>query len=161
MQKAIEPVLNQYKVDVVFSGHVHAYERSCQVYNYTCTSGAPSYITIGDGGNAEGLATGWVNPQPSWSKYRQASYGFGELIVTNSTHASWAWHQNKDLVPTVTDSVVFTRGQASSLTGVAQDYASESTSEQVTAEPVFVSGIRGEQAAVFNEEVKKISSRWH
>jgi len=159
MQAAIESVLNQYKVDVVFSGHVHAYERSCQVYNYTCTPGAPTYITIGDGGNAEGLATGWINPQPSWSAYRQASYGFGELIVINSTHSSWAWHQNQDLVPLVSDSLYFTRGSASSLRGVSLD-PSSSDPVQVSREPVFVSGARGERAAAFNEEVKKVSSRW-
>eukprot|EP00598_Pedospumella_elongata_P003477 CAMPEP_0184986014 /NCGR_PEP_ID=MMETSP1098-20130426/15281_1 /TAXON_ID=89044 /ORGANISM="Spumella elongata, Strain CCAP 955/1" /LENGTH=341 /DNA_ID=CAMNT_0027510165 /DNA_START=27 /DNA_END=1049 /DNA_ORIENTATION=+ len=34
MQEAVEDVLNQYKVDLVLSGHVHAYERSCQVYKY-------------------------------------------------------------------------------------------------------------------------------
>lgn len=55
MQAAIENTLYDNKVDLVFSGHVHAYERSCQVYNYTCVSAAPYYITIGDGGNAEGL----------------------------------------------------------------------------------------------------------
>ncbi len=56
-------------------------------------------FALGDGGNAEGLATGWVSPQPSWSAFRQASYGHGELTVVNSTHSLWEWHQNKDLVP--------------------------------------------------------------
>ena len=126
---------------------------SCRVYQYKCVSGAPYYITIGDGGNAEGLATRWVNPQPAWSVFRQArcsshlklfrpligltilfkssyiifypsiyfcilllfsrkslsstvfyfipliptyfvsrcSYGHGELLVSNSTHALWQW----------------------------------------------------------------------
>ncbi|OIW14827.1 hypothetical protein TanjilG_17052 [Lupinus angustifolius] len=59
----------EYKVDVVFSGHVHAYERSERVSNiaYDVVNGkckpiddqsAPVYITVGDGGNLEGLATG-------------------------------------------------------------------------------------------------------
>lgn len=95
MQEAIEDILYNNKVDVVFSGHIHAYERSCQSYKYTCTEGAPYYITIGDGGNAEGLALPWYDPQPAWSLFRQASYGFGELTVTNATHASWQWHQNE------------------------------------------------------------------
>ena len=56
-------------------------------------------FALGDGGNAEGLATGWVSPQPSWSAFRQASYGHGELTVVNSTHSLWEWHQNEDLVP--------------------------------------------------------------
>ncbi|KZV34852.1 hypothetical protein F511_00754 [Dorcoceras hygrometricum] len=40
-------------VDIVFSGHVHAYERMNRVYNYTLDSCGPVYITIGDGGNIE------------------------------------------------------------------------------------------------------------
>jgi len=55
------------KVDLVLSGHVHSYERSERVSNikYNITNGlsypvkdpsAPIYITIGDGGNIEGIA---------------------------------------------------------------------------------------------------------
>ena len=47
MQAAIEDTLYAAKVDMVFSGHVHAYERSCRVYRYKCVADAPYYITIG------------------------------------------------------------------------------------------------------------------
>lgn len=107
MRVMYEPWFVQYKVDVVFAGHVHAYERtvsslpvslgsalwglnhntclmekslfrSCSmtdlcilqervsniaynIVNGLCTpvkdQSAPVYITIGDGGNLEGLAT--------------------------------------------------------------------------------------------------------
>jgi hypothetical protein len=147
MQHAIEDILYNGKVDVVFSGHVHAYERSCQSYKYSCTAGAPYYITIGDGGNAEGLALPWVEPQPAWSLYRQASYGFGELTVTNATHASWAWHQNQDLFPTVADSFEFVKGSAAYL----------ASSKPVTGEPVFASSKRGERAAAVNERRSQIA----
>ncbi|GFY80337.1 FG-GAP repeat-containing protein [Actinidia rufa] len=33
------------------------------------------YITIGDGGNIEGLANSFTQPQPSYSAYREASFG--------------------------------------------------------------------------------------
>ena len=51
-QAAIEDVLYTAGVDMVFSGHVHAYERSCRAYKYAClTDGTgPVYVTIGDGG---------------------------------------------------------------------------------------------------------------
>lgn len=154
MQEAIEDTLYKYKVDFVFSGHVHAYERSCQVYKYQCTPGAPTYITIGDGGNAEGLATGWVEPQPSWSVFRQASYGFGAFQVINSTHARWAWHQNADLIPTVSDDVMFDRSPTNTnLRG--------STFKQVTLKPVFVQTLRGELAQLFNQEALRQSVRQH
>ncbi|KAL9251534.1 Bifunctional purple acid phosphatase 26-like protein [Drosera capensis] len=67
MRAVYEKWFVHHKVDVVFAGHVHAYERSYRVSNihYNVTSGvrfpvpdkaAPIYITVGDGGNQEGLA---------------------------------------------------------------------------------------------------------
>lgn len=128
-----------------------AYERSCQVYNYECTPGAPYYITIGDGGNKEGLATGWIEPQPTWSAYRQASYGFGELRVSNSTHMHWSWHQNEDLVPTVADefTLVKSNGEKKGYLGLRGQ--KEEPPVSVTAHPVFVKSQRGIAAAEFNE----------
>ncbi|KAJ6713299.1 PURPLE ACID PHOSPHATASE [Salix purpurea] len=34
--KAVEPLLVQYKVDMVLCGHVHNYERTCSVYDSNC-----------------------------------------------------------------------------------------------------------------------------
>lgn len=53
MRQQMETLLNQHCVDIVFSGHVHAYERMNRVYNYTLNPCAPVYITVGDGGNIE------------------------------------------------------------------------------------------------------------
>jgi hypothetical protein len=140
MQLAIEDILYANKVDLVFSGHVHAYERSCQVYKYECVDGAPYYITIGDGGNREGLATTWVMPQPKWSLYRQASYGFGELQVIDENQMVWRWHQNSDLVPVISDEFVFTK-----------DSSRDHWSEHITGRPVFANTLRGYRGEAFNE----------
>ncbi|KAF0898863.1 hypothetical protein E2562_011925 [Oryza meyeriana var. granulata] len=53
MRQAMEGLLYQHGVDIVFSGHVHAYERMNRVFNYTLDPCGPVYITIGDGGNVE------------------------------------------------------------------------------------------------------------
>ncbi|KAI0510062.1 hypothetical protein KFK09_010662 [Dendrobium nobile] len=53
MRQEMEGLLYHYRVDIVFSGHVHAYERMNRVYNYTLDSCGPVYITVGDGGNIE------------------------------------------------------------------------------------------------------------
>ena len=37
------------------AGHVHAYERNYQTYNYAINGCAPRWLTMGDGGNQEGL----------------------------------------------------------------------------------------------------------
>ncbi|XP_057783599.1 purple acid phosphatase 23 [Salvia miltiorrhiza] len=53
MRLQMEALLYLHGVDIVFSGHVHAYERMNRVYNYTLDPCGPVYITVGDGGNIE------------------------------------------------------------------------------------------------------------
>ncbi|GAB4839434.1 hypothetical protein Ancab_028956 [Ancistrocladus abbreviatus] len=118
MRVMYEPYFVKYKVDVVFAGHVHAYERSERVSNiaYNITNGlctpisdrsAPVYITIGDGGNQEGLVTEMTEPQPAYSAYREASYGHGIFDIKNRTHAYFAWHRNQDGYAVEADSLWF------------------------------------------------------
>jgi acid phosphatase type 7 len=117
MRQVMESMLYNAGVDLVFAGHVHAYERFHRVYNNAVdtTGKAPYYITIGDGGNREGLASTWYTPQPAISAFRQASYGHGELKVVNATHMFWGWHQNPDLEPTIADSFWIVKGQSTEL----------------------------------------------
>ncbi|KAJ4783029.1 Purple acid phosphatase [Rhynchospora pubera] len=96
MMASMEPLLYGAGVDLVLAGHVHAYERSKRVYKGKVDSCGPMHITIGDGGNREGLARRYHNPKPSWSVFREASFGHGELQIVNSTHAFWSWHRNGD-----------------------------------------------------------------
>ena len=63
------------------------------------------HIVIGDGGNREGLAEVYDEPQPDWSAYREASYGSGTLDLLNTTHALWRWHRNQDSQAIVSDEV--------------------------------------------------------
>ena len=112
-------------------GHVHAYERSYRMRNMKPDATGPYYITIGDGGNREGLASSWISPQPAWSAFRQASYGHGELQTINATHMHWTWHQNPDLEPKVADELWIVKGQ-------------QNFDEQRTGVPTFVKG-RGPQ----------------
>ncbi|KAM0941973.1 putative Acid phosphatase [Dioscorea sansibarensis] len=53
MRQEMEELLYRFGVDIVFSGHVHAYERMNRVFNYTLDPCGPVYITVGDGGNIE------------------------------------------------------------------------------------------------------------
>ncbi|OVA09857.1 Phosphoesterase domain [Macleaya cordata] len=118
MRAAFESWFVQYKVDIIFSGHVHAYERSYRISNihYNVSSGdpypvpdksAPIYITVGDGGNQEGLAGRFKVPQPDYSAFREASYGHSTLEIKNRTHALYHWNRNDDGKKMATDSVVF------------------------------------------------------
>ncbi|XP_072951489.1 purple acid phosphatase 18 [Typha angustifolia] len=105
MMAAMEPLLYAAGADILLSGHVHAYERSERAYNGRLDPCGAVHITIGDGGNREGLAQRYRNPKPSWSVFREASFGHGELKIVNSTHALWSWHRNDDDEPVKSDQV--------------------------------------------------------
>ena len=91
MRQAMEALLLQARVDVVFNGHVHAYERTHPVPD----AGGITHITIGDGGNREQFATPWNDPQPAWSALRQDAYGFG-MLELDGAQAQWTWLRNND-----------------------------------------------------------------
>eukprot|EP00253_Pinus_taeda_P027647 PITA_27647 len=57
LRQQMEDLLYEYGVDIAFHGHAHAYERMNRVYRYGLDQYGPVYITIGDGGNIERLAT--------------------------------------------------------------------------------------------------------
>ncbi|CAN6452272.1 unnamed protein product [Victoria cruziana] len=108
MMASMEPLLYAANVDIVLAGHVHAYERSTRVNMGMVDHCGPVHITIGDGGNKEGLAERYLNPKPEWSIFREASFGHGELRIVNSTHAHWSWHRNDDDEPLKSDEVWIT-----------------------------------------------------
>ena len=51
--KVLEPLMIKYQVDAAFWGHVHTYERTCPVHNYTCVHenvGVINFVTGAAGG---------------------------------------------------------------------------------------------------------------
>lgn len=96
MRKAMEEVLYKARVDLVFSGHVHAYERFTRIYDNKADPCGPVYITIGDGGNREGLAMNFEEPGSPLSLYREPSFGHGRLSILDEKHARWSWSRNND-----------------------------------------------------------------
>jgi len=98
MKQEYEALFYQYDVDVVLQGHVHAYERTKQVYNWEVTKGAPVYMTNGHAGNSEGLYYGWQTPTPTWSAYRESVFGFSTMEIFNATHLHWQMIRANDSV---------------------------------------------------------------
>lgn len=128
MRKAMESVLYKARVDIVFVGHVHAYERFTRVYDNSANHCGPMHITIGDGGNREGLALDFEknHKSASLSLFHEASFGHGRLNVLNRTHAHWSWHRNDDSDSTVRDEVWLESLSAAGACGVGR--TSEKTS---------------------------------
>ena len=96
MREYMEEVLYENKVNMVFAGHVHAYEATHPVFQNVTKDDGIVYVTIGDAGNAEGHASTYYE-QPSWSAFRNGTqYGHGILTVVNSSTLVWEWHRNVD-----------------------------------------------------------------
>ena len=117
LKALMEDTIYANKVDLVFAGHVHAYERMNPVYKNVTTRDGPIYLNIGDGGNREGPATHFLG-QPEWSAFREAVLGLGDLHIFNSTHAEWTWHSNLRTAATTTDSVWLRRWQEGEKSGI-------------------------------------------
>ncbi len=106
MKQYMEPLLYKYHANIVFGGHVHAYERTHAVFQNNTVNDGVTYIQIGDGGNAEGHAANYYE-MPVWSAYRNGTqYGHGVLTLLNKTHSSWTWNRNVDGVKVAQDNVV-------------------------------------------------------
>jgi acid phosphatase type 7 len=94
MRLHMERLLFEHRVDVVLSGHVHAYERIQPVLDGCLHPCAPLYLNLGDGGNYEGTYVPWRQPQPAWSVFRESSFGVGSFRIVNETHARYSWNRS-------------------------------------------------------------------
>ncbi|XP_024013759.1 purple acid phosphatase 21 [Eutrema salsugineum] len=107
MRKAMERLFFLSHVDIVFAGHIHTYERFRPVYKNKANQCGPMYITIGDGGNREGLAYSFYKPRSRLSAFRESSFGHGRLRIINEKRAHWSWHRNQDNFSVIADQVWF------------------------------------------------------
>ncbi|KAK9807716.1 hypothetical protein WJX72_007062 [[Myrmecia] bisecta] len=107
LQNSLSPLLEKYKVDLVFSGHTHVYETTCPIVNKTCagyTNGIPNgpiYIVTGSAGRlsnptgstvtAHALNSSIALP-PSSSIYSkvQISYGYMRAHVNGTDFVAQA-----------------------------------------------------------------------
>ncbi|KAK6942614.1 Calcineurin-like phosphoesterase domain, ApaH type [Dillenia turbinata] len=79
------------------------YSFDTRIYNYKADPCGPRYITIGDGGNREGLAMTFEKPSPEISLFREPSFGHGRLRILDETNAQWTWHRNNDSNSVIAD----------------------------------------------------------
>jgi acid phosphatase type 7 len=89
MRENLEELMDTYKVDVALWGHIHNYERSCPVFNGTCRGDLNDpqgtiHFVIGMGGMT--FFFDWLAPQPDWSMFRAAQYGYITIHVPANDH---------------------------------------------------------------------------
>ncbi|KAM1234249.1 hypothetical protein ACFX2J_003859 [Malus domestica] len=103
MRLEIEELLYSYGVDIVFNGHVHAYERSNRVYDYNLDPCGPVYLTVGDGGNREKMAVQHADepgrcPEPSTTPDQHLGDGAfcAENFTSGPAAGKFCWDRQPD-----------------------------------------------------------------
>ena len=97
MLESMEPLFVKYHVNLVVSGHDHAYMRTHSMKGLKTvdpTGRSPIYLTLGAGGNREEHSAGYIHPdrQEEWVIKRDISeYGYGHLFLANATHGHFHW----------------------------------------------------------------------
>jgi hypothetical protein len=83
-RQELEDLFYDYKVDVVFAGHYHAYHRACDgLYQNVCNQGGPLHLTIGTAGGLLDVEPLYKN---EWSVVlMENEYGYGRVSVHNRT----------------------------------------------------------------------------
>ena len=100
MRHAIEPLFHKYRVDMVISGHLHSYERTCKMYREKCVEDGIVYVIAGSAGFILDEVGVWSFP---WSRHYEVEFGYGRVTVANATELLWEFVRNKD--KQVSDSV--------------------------------------------------------
>lgn len=91
-RKHLKPLFERYHVNVVFSGHLHAYQRTHALVHGAPNATGPMYITVGDGGGRESKLDFWREEPEEWVAVRDSTfYGFGILRILDAKTAQWEW----------------------------------------------------------------------
>jgi len=87
MRDQIEDLMYETDVDLVLSGHYHAYLRTCDgLYKSQCNNGGPMHITVGSAG-AELDTVGLYDQE--WTSFYSREWGYGRITVANETALHW------------------------------------------------------------------------
>ena len=81
LRDSLESLFNEFNVDLVLSGHVHSYARTCNVYNERCVDNldkGTTHITLGCGGHK---LSDVDHDQYDWLAYARIDFGYGRVIA--------------------------------------------------------------------------------
>lgn len=107
MRAHFEEMFFKNRVDIVFAGHVHNYERNGAIYkempvpceidipNYQHNCEAPIHIVTGNAGNDHIYEPITQTPQDWYRSGTGTNYGFGKLYVYNNTHIYWEQYNSE------------------------------------------------------------------
>jgi acid phosphatase type 7 len=89
LRRAVEDMLVERSVDLVLSGHVHSYSRTCPVYKNKCVgreSGGVMYVTAGTGGRK--LSDVTTHGQFDWLEFAKPVWGYARVEIDGARSMS-------------------------------------------------------------------------
>uniref|UniRef100_A0A0E0FDF3 Multifunctional fusion protein n=1 Tax=Oryza meridionalis TaxID=40149 RepID=A0A0E0FDF3_9ORYZ len=99
----IEELLQKYRVDLAFYGHVHSYERTCPVYQSQCVVNASdhyngpfkatTHVVVGGGGAS---LSEFTTSKIKWSHYTDFDFGFVKLTAFNHSSMLFEYKKSRD-----------------------------------------------------------------
>jgi hypothetical protein len=96
MMEDMEPLFRKYNVNLIFSGHNHAYVRTKSVMGnhpsvvtVDTADHSPIYLTVGTGGDSHSRGPIHDTPEPWIAARDNTRFGAGRLQLANATHAFW------------------------------------------------------------------------
>jgi hypothetical protein len=99
----IEELLQKYRVDLAFYGHVHSYERTCPVYQGQCVVNASdhyngpfkatTHVVVGGGGAS---LSEFTTSKIKWSHYTDFDFGFVKLTAFNHSSMLFEYKKSRD-----------------------------------------------------------------
>eukprot|EP01043_Picozoa_sp_COSAG02_P018861 COSAG02_NODE_893_length_16140_cov_19.677621_1_plen_552_part_00 len=110
-----QELMAKYHVDMALWGHLHAYERTLPIVNGTLATTGASYhnptgtvhVVIGMAGDGF-CCGGWSDP-PSWSAFREDSFGYARVHVENDHELRLEYVRNGDARDSVRDNFTITK----------------------------------------------------
>ncbi|KAL3137475.1 hypothetical protein ABBQ38_004764 [Trebouxia sp. C0009 RCD-2024] len=81
LRDSLESLFNHYNVDLVLSGHVHSYARTCNVFNEKCVDNldkGTTHVTLGCGGHKLSEVD---HDQYDWLAYARTAFGYGRVTA--------------------------------------------------------------------------------
>ena len=108
----LEDLLLEYNVDILISGHIHSYYRSCVSLRYgkCVNSGGISHFTIGSGGKKISHVEE-LGDQPEWLAEAKMKHGYGRVVVNGNHNLTFEFIGTKNGDMEVLDSVTIPRAQ--------------------------------------------------
>ncbi|KAK9750656.1 hypothetical protein RND81_02G211200 [Saponaria officinalis] len=102
-RESLQKLWQKYKVDIAVFGHVHNYERTCPIYQNTCTRKEKDHyegplngtIHVVAGGAGASL-TEFANAHPKWSLLRDFDYGFVKLTAFDHSNLLFEYKKSRD-----------------------------------------------------------------